>query len=244
VLQWRPSPVQPVLIPEAEQQSLRRDWSPMLTPRAVEEAPAVSPTPPEEKVDPLPFRVLHPLGADYWLMESADGLVVLNPAAAWERILFEETRARAAAGGAATQALLAPLAVTLSPREHDLLRPHLEKLRLMGLGVEDFGGNTVMLHSLPPGCTGDGDPHALLSALIDELQKAGDRAPRHRLDDDALAAAVARQAARLERPAGAAEITNLLRRLLTCEMPYCCPAGQPTIILFSYQELARKFGKR
>lgn len=266
VMNWKPSPVQPALIPEKEQHSLRRDWSPMLTPRADPAPPAVesaahapdnasdgepptTSTPgaePQAPVTepPMPFRVLHPLGDQYWLLQSGDGLVVLSPSAAWERILFEETRARAAAGGAATQALLAPLAVTLSPREHDLLRPHFEKLRLMGLGVEDFGGNTVMLHSLPPGCSGDGDPHALLSLLVDELQKAGDRAPRHRLDDDSLAAAVARQAARFQPPASHAEVTRLVQRLLSCEMPYCCPAGNPTLILFSFQELARKFGRR
>jgi DNA mismatch repair protein MutL len=36
----------------------------------------------------------------------------------------------------------------------------------------------------------------------------------------------------------------LLQRLLACEMPYCCPAGKPTLVQISRQELARKFGKR
>jgi len=198
-----------------------------------------SPAPP-----PLPFTILAPLTAAYWLLQSEEGLVVLDPRAARERILFEEARRRAKAGGVVSQQLLSPVTVPLSPREFDLIRPHLPTLRLMGIGAEEFGTNTIIIDSLPPGSTADGDAPAMLSALIADLQTAGDRAPQRRLDDEAIAAAVARQAARFQSPADTAAVTSLVRRLLACDMPYCCPEGKPTLIQISFQELARKFGKR
>jgi DNA mismatch repair protein MutL len=114
----------------------------------------------------------------------------------------------------------------------------------MGVGAEDFGANTIIIDSLPPFYSGDGDAPALISALITDLQHAGDRAPQRRLDDEAIAAAVARQAARLQPPDTADGVTILTTRLLACDMPYCCPEGRPTLIQISFQELARKFGKR
>ena len=193
---------------------------------------------------PLPFRILSPLSDAYWLLQGDEGLVILDHRAAWERILFEEARIRAAAGGVASQQLLSPITVALSPREYDFLRPHLKTLRLMGVGAEDFGTNTILIDSLPPFYAGDGDAPALISALITDLQNAGDRAPQRRLDDEAIAAAVARQAARLQPPAGPDGVASLVTRLLTCDMPYCCPEGRPTLIQISFQELSRKFGKR
>ena len=65
-----------------------------------------------------------------------------------------------------------------------------------------------------------------------------------RLDDDVVAAAVARQAAKIPVPPDAAEARALVSSLLACEMPYCCPDGNPTLIQISFQELARKFGRR
>ena len=260
-VQWRPAPRQPVLLPVPHDRTQGTDRT-----DGTDDAPAeVQPVSPKSHSShespsptgyrapitdhrspaaPLPFRILSPLSDSYWLLQGDEGLVILDHRAAWERILFEEARIRAAAGGVASQQLLSPITVSLSPREYEFLRPHLKTLRLMGVGAEDFGPNTILNDSLPPFYTGDGDTPALISALITDLQNAGDRAPQRRLDDEAIAAAVARQAARLQPPVSTAGVTTLVNRLLACDMPYCCPEGRPTLIQISFQELARKFGKR
>lgn len=247
VPRWSPPPRQPTLLPEypgPPPESHGRDGK-----NGSHDFPATSDSPPAQSAEsapprPLPFTILNPLGDQYWLLQSDEGLVVLDHRAAWERILFEEGRARAAAGGAASQQLLSPITVTLSPREYDFLRPHLKTLRLMGVGAEDFGANTLIIDSLPPVYSGDGDTPALISSLIADLQHAGDRAPQRRLDHEVIAAAVARQAARLQPPGNMESVSLLTSRLLACDMPYCCPEGRPTLIQISFQELARKFGKR
>jgi len=256
-VQWRPAPRQDVLPIERPEKTPTTSIAARPEPPATDyrppgtehPLPARDPLPafterPAAPPPPLPFTILAPLTSAYWLLQSEEGLVVLDPRAAQERILFEDARRRAKAGGVASQQLLSPVTVPLSPREFDLIRPHLPALRLMGIGAEEFGANTVIIDSLPPGSTADSDAPAMLSALIADLQSAGDRAPQRRLDDDAIAAAVARQAARLQSPADMAAVTTLVRQLLVCDMPYCCPEGKPTLIQFSFQELARKFGKR
>ena len=271
VLAWRAPQDQPSLIPEPEQRALRRDWSALPIAPAAPAAPVVTPasdnarvpilsgeaeaSPPLDNTTapdhPAPpdttrpaFRVIGRLGEAYWLMESDEGLVVLDCRAARERILYEETRNRRRAEPLPSQALLSPITVQLGPREFDFLRPHLGTLRAMGIGAAEFGGNTLVIDSLPPFHAADGDTAALVSRLIADLRHAGERAPQRRLDDDAIAAAVARQAARAPVPESPDGARALTAELMACEMPYCCPEGRPTLIQISFHELARKFGRR
>lgn len=256
VPRWTPPPVQGALLPAAPLPALRHVWqgvparpAPPSAPPAPDPAlPAAPLNPPEAPPPPAPlpdpgFQVLGLLGSSYLILQSPEGLVLLDHRAAWERILYEEARQRSAAQPHPSQALLAPLTVTLSPREFDFLKPHLPTLRRWGLGLEEFGPNTVLIDSLPAFLKADGDLPALLSALLDDLRHANERSPLRRLDDSAIAAAVARQAARRQPPATLENAATLTARLMACDLPYCRPDGSPTLIQFSYQELARKFGR-
>ena len=255
VARWVVPPEQRTLIPEPEQRALRHDWSDF--PAAAVAAAAVAagggegaPVEPAKAVAAVrkpaevPFRMLSRLGDVYWLMEGEEGLVVLDCRAARERILYEEARARRSGEPLAGQILLSPITLQLAPREFDLLRPHLPALRRMGVGASEFGANTVMVDSLPPFWEADGSTAERISGLLADLREAGEPLTLRRLDDDAVAAAVARQAAKIPVPSDAAEARALVSSLLSCEMPYCCPDGNPTLIQISFQELARKFGRR
>lgn len=255
VARWVVPPEQRTLIPEPEQRALRHDWSDF--PAAAVAAAAVAagggegaPAEPSKAVTAVrvpaevAFRMLSRLGEVYWLMEGEEGLVVLDCRAARERILYEEARARRSGEPLAGQILLSPITLQLAPREFDLLRPHLPALRRMGVGASEFGANTVMVDSLPPFWEADGSTAERISGLLADLREAGEPLTLRRLDDDAVAAAVARQAAKIPVPSDAAEARALVSSLLSCEMPYCCPDGNPTLIQISFQELARKFGRR
>jgi len=262
VPRWTPPIIQPPLIPAYETRALRHDWADPLSPvetrpeappgpdllrpeagllQTTESAPA--PSLPAPLVTAPAFHPIGLLGTAYLILESPEGLVLLDHRAAWERILYEESKARSATQPVASQALLAPLTIALSPREFDFLKPQLPALRRLGLGLEEFGPNTVLIDSLPAFLRADGEIPALLSALLDDLRHASDRTPQRRLGDAAIAAAVARQSARRQPPATMENASTLVTRLMSCEMPYCRPDGSPTIIQFSWQELARKFGR-
>jgi DNA mismatch repair protein MutL len=177
-------------------------------------------------------------------MESDDGLVMMDFRAAWERVLFEEASSRAATESVASQGLLVPHTLELSPKESDFVRGQLVILRKLGVGIEEFGPHTFKVDALPAAFGATLDAEVVLTDLLHELRQAGERAAMRRLDLEAIAATISRQAARLRPTGSPEEMDLLLTRLLTCEMPYCCPAGKPTLIQISRQELARKFGKR
>ncbi|MFN0129275.1 MAG: DNA mismatch repair endonuclease MutL [Verrucomicrobiales bacterium] len=190
------------------------------------------------------YRLLGLLAQTYALFESDEGLVLMDLRAAHERVLYENLRAQSLAAPTSSQPLLVPLVLTLPPRESALVRDHLALLQRLGFGLEEFGSNTLKVESLPAHLPPTADPAAWLADLLHDLTRLGEGAARARLDFDSLAAAVAARATPRSAARTETEIDSLLTRLLACDMPYCDPLGRPTLIQFSHQELARKFGRR
>ncbi len=200
--------------------------------------PTSAPAPAPEK-----FKLIGLMDPLYVLWESLEGLVLMELRAAHERVLYEDLRRQMQAGAVASQRLLVPVPVRLAPSDFALAMDQSEALARLGFGVEDFGENTVKIDALPawPGLE---DPAALLEAVLDDLHTLGESGARARLDVDALASAVCARAVPRAGRISPAEAESLLARLLACDMPYCDPAGRPTLVQLSFSELARKFGRR
>ncbi len=136
-----------------------------------------------------------------------------------------------------------PLMLQVSPRDHELLSRHLPALQKLGIEAEPFGANTLKIDALPTFLRTD-DPATLLSQVVDELSSLSSRSSALRLGEDMIATTVCRHAVKANDHLRKPELASLVRDLMACEMPYCCPHGRPTLIQISYQELERKFGRR
>lgn len=189
------------------------------------------------------FRILGILNKLYVLLESSDGLVLMDQHAAHERVLFEQLRRQMESGGVASQRLLVPVTLETTPRDAELLRRHLEVLQRLGIGLEPFGPNVFKVESLPAFVRSD-EPTALLDAMLEELRKESSRMSALRLGEDVVATTVCRQAVKANDRLKEPEVERLLADLLACELPYCCPHGRPTLVLIPNNELERRFGRR
>lgn len=198
---------------------------------------------PEEKPKASDYRLLGVLGKLYVLLESREGLVLMDQHAAHERVLFEQMKTRMETDGVPSQGLLTPITVDLPPRDFDLLSKNLETLNKLGISAEPFGGGTLKIDALPSFLKSD-DPESFLQEVIDEIRSASDRTSSLRLGEDMIATTVCRHAVKANDPLHDAELIKLLADLLECDMPYCCPHGRPTLIQIGYGELERKFGRR
>jgi DNA mismatch repair protein MutL len=189
------------------------------------------------------FRILGILNKLYVLMENAEGLVLVDQHAAHERILFEELRRRMEEQGVPSQRLLLPQVIELAPRDAEWIECNLATLRKMGLGVEEFGRHTFKLESLPPFLSG-AEPARLLQDVIDSLKSASHHSSPLRLGEEMIAKTVCRHAVKANDLLHHPEVEKLIRDLLECELPYCCPHGRPTMIQISLGELEKKFGRK
>jgi len=183
------------------------------------------------------------IGKLYVLMESSDGLVLMDQHAAHERVLFEKMRNAMEKEGVPAQRLLMPVMLPLTPRDYDLLSRNVATLAKLGIEAAPFGANTLKIDTLPSFLKTD-DPVRLLSQIVDELSGISSRASSLRLGEDMIATTVCRHAVKANDLLRQPELKSLLEDLMACEMPYCCPHGRPTLIQITYQELERKFGRR
>jgi len=189
------------------------------------------------------FEIIGVLSKLYVLMESADGLVLVDQHAAHERILFEELRRRMESQGVPTQKLLLPQTFDVPPRDADWIECNLSTLQRMGIGIESFGPDNFRIDSLPSFLSVS-DTAQFMRKVIDDLKGTGNSASAMRLGEEMIAKTVCRHAVKANDPLRYPEVEKLIRDLLDCDVPYCCPHGRPTMIQISLAELEKKFGRK
>jgi DNA mismatch repair protein MutL len=185
------------------------------------------------------FRWIGLLHQRFGILESHDGLVLCDPRAARERIVYERIL-QAQQQGIVSQGLLVPLLIDLDPREMDVVLRNQECFATAGLELGDFGGGTLQVRSLPAFLHLT-DPRAFVHEVVDDLLAGG--AGGARLAYDKLARCLAKRAG-LQEKISADTAMVLLEELFTCDLPYCAADGRPTLSEFSLRELERRFGNR
>ncbi len=85
----------------------------------------------------------------YLVVETEAGLEIIDQHALHERVLYEQLRAKVLAGPLERQRLLVPEPVDLSPLEAAAVLEERELLGKIGIEIEPFGGDTVLVSSFP-----------------------------------------------------------------------------------------------
>jgi DNA mismatch repair protein MutL len=176
----------------------------------------------------------------YLVVETPEGMLVIDQHALHERILFEQLKRRIRSGVLETQRLLIPEPVDLTAEQAARTLEHREALAELGLGVEDFGGGTVLLTSYPA-ILGSRAPQTTLRAVVDHLMNK-DRPPtREQLLNDLLSLMACHAAVKAGDRLSPEEISALIAQRGLADDTHHCPHGRPTALLFSRQELDRQF---
>lgn len=215
----------------------------VVPPPATEVAPiSESTTEPAQQAPWSWCRVLGQAGGLYVVLETEDGLILMDPHAAHERVLYEKFMQALLRHEVKMQGLLAPESVDLSPEQANRVRENLDALQEMGFGLAHFGGDTFVVDALP-GFLGTVSARVLLSEIASTLDRGGRRAGTERWAEQQIAMAACKAAVKARDRLTVQEIEQLVRELAGCEMPYTCPHGRPTLIYMGYAELRRKFGR-
>ncbi len=186
------------------------------------------------------FKLLAVLNDTYILMQGEDGLVLLEPRAARDRIIYERVlEAVKATGGLKTQGLLVPEVLDLDARDFDVVMSHLENFNEAGIAIEPFGGSSIQIQSLPA-LLEVKNPLEFIASVIDELiETQGGRRGKH-MAFEVFAETLSNKISKYE-PCDLRGAESLLDEMFACDLPYCTPDGRPTLIQISYKELEKKF---
>jgi DNA mismatch repair protein MutL len=244
---------------------VEESWSPLATPRQdptpLRPAPALAETSGPQhsgSAGPIvhattPSAATRPVSASaelramqvhdcYLVVETGDGLTVIDQHALHERILYEHLRRRVLAGSVEVQKLLMPVTVELTAREAGLLLDRADVLAELGLSVAPFGGQTVALEAYPT-LLARADPADLLRSIVEHLETSSQEIGRHDLLDGLLHMMACKAAIKAGQRLAPEEIATLIAQRHLVDDHHHCPHGRPTALTLSRAELDRQFGR-
>ena len=188
---------------------------------------------------PEPLRYVGEIFKTYILAERGDELCLIDKHAAHERQLFEKLAANY--GDVPSQLLLEPVAVDLSAEEKQALMDNIPLLENAGIEIDDFGGSTVFLRSVPADVE-QGNAEDLLVELASKLAK-GSRDALSEKTEWVLHSISCRAAIKAGDHSSPQEFMALAEKILSGEVPPFCPHGRPCVLKLTRKELEKQFGR-
>jgi len=176
----------------------------------------------------------------YLVLETPEGMLLIDQHALHERILFEQLRQRVRDGKLEVQRLLIPEPIDLPAEQAALVLEAAEALRELGLEVSDFGGNTILLSSYPT-LLGRKPALDIFRGVVDYLLSKERPPTRDAMLHNLMATMACKAAVKAGDHLTPEEIARLLELRQLAEDSHHCPHGRPTSLLFSRRELDKQF---
>jgi DNA mismatch repair protein MutL len=184
------------------------------------------------------LRVIGQAAQTYIIAEGPGGMYLIDQHAAHERILYERMLAERDSNQVASQTLLSPAIVELTPSQATKLESRLNQLEPWGFQIAPFGTNTYRVSAIPADMSENEIPETI-AELLDQTEDA-DKA----WDEEALITIVCHSAIRAGQTLSMPEMRDLVRQIEATDIPHSCPHGRPTMIHLSASQLEREFGRR
>jgi len=187
-------------------------------------------------------RILGQFQDSYIIASDNYGLLIIDQHVAHERILYEKLASAMQRNSVEIQGLLVPLTLELPPHQIAILEGVLPELNRNGFQVERFGGNAVLIRSVPA-IAKDSDCQRLLTEILEGLESEERTHDLGRIRDRIAVSMACRAAIKVHTPLTMEKMQWLLDELTQTRMPTNCPHGRPIILRFSLYEIERNFGR-
>lgn len=195
----------------------------------------------DEKDDVPTFKVVGEAFNTYIIVEIKNDLYYIDKHAAHERMNFERLKKEAAQTGIASQALLVPTAVSMTPEEYEAVISNLSLLSKCGFAAEDFGSNTVIVREIPALLEGCDVKDLILEIAQKLLEHKTDIEPEKM--DWIFHSSSCRAAVKGGDKTTPQERELFVEKLLSMPEIRYCPHGRPVMVKVSRYELEKQFGR-
>ncbi len=177
----------------------------------------------------------------YLLTQTSEGMVIVDQHAAHERILYEQFLAEFQNQQSQHQSVdIKPITIELSLVEAHLLTEHLETLRSIGFGIDEFGGTTFKVSALPQ-LLADRQPQKLITELLDEIHLGRELSELDSLSQRTLAFLACRHAVKAGDVLSPDQRKELLIKLSQTSSNFTCPHGRPVSVTFKLADFEKIF---
>lgn len=171
-----------------------------------------------------------------------EGLCIIDQHVAHERVLFERIMERLTTESLESQRLLIPVVIDLPAAERSALVSKTEVLARVGFEIEEFGGDSIRISSVPALLPPD-ECDAAIRALADDLEGL-DRGLRIEDALKQIAATTACHAAvKAHYPLTLEKMHHILEELRATAYSTVCPHGRPVMLRITRREIEKNFDR-
>jgi len=175
----------------------------------------------------------------YLLVSVKSGMLVIDQRRAHERILYDQFHAALTKRNGASQQLLFPKTVHVSPVDYQLALDLREELTSLGFQFDESGTNTFVLRGIPALTPGENEEE-LFANLLAQLRADTGRLKLER--SESLARSLARRSTlRHQTRLGEVESRALLDQLFASTNPSYTPTGEPITTVLTLDKIQGLF---
>jgi len=186
------------------------------------------------------LNIIGQFHAEYILCQSGGELVIIDQHAASERVAFQRLVRQCAEGTVESQQLLFPETLELSFSEVAAAQRFSSDLSRIGLVLEPFGGNTVIISAIPRLAIAR-DSSRLVRDILAELVQLGTSAVFRDVQESLLSSIACHSVVRGVHQLDQRQITELLRSMDETDFAASCPHGRPVSHTITLKELEKIF---
>ncbi|GHT55920.1 DNA mismatch repair protein MutL [Bacteroidia bacterium] len=175
----------------------------------------------------------------YLITPLKSGLSLIDQHRAHVRILFDEYMQRMRQQQGVSQGALFPEIISFTPAQATVLPFLLDDLAYMGFDLSDLGNNSYSINGVPAGLESS-DVIGILQDMTDKVLETGCEVKEE--ITETLALTLAKKAAiPYGKMLSEEEAAGLIAGLFASSSPNYTPDGKPIIIVFSEEELQKRF---
>ena len=172
----------------------------------------------------------------YLLATVKSGMMLIDQRRAYERILYDQFYTALTKRNGASQQLLFPKTVTLTPVDFQLAIDLREELVNLGFQFDELGQNTFIVRGIPTLTMGENEEE-LFANLLAQLREDTGRLKLDRVES--MARSLARRAS--QRHVSRLSLTErraLVDQLFASANPSYTPSGEPVMTVLSLDKIA------
>jgi DNA mismatch repair protein MutL len=179
---------------------------------------------------------------NYILSQTSDGIIIVDQHAAHERLVYERLKKQMSLNGVSSQTLLIPEIIELSEQDSALLMEISVELDRFGLGIENFGGSSIIVRETPA-ILGEVNSKNLILDILDELKETSHTNLVKEKLDAILSRIACHGSIRSGRIMRAEEMNALLREMEVTPHSGQCNHGRPTYVELKLSDIEKLFGR-
>ncbi|MFR1836408.1 MAG: DNA mismatch repair endonuclease MutL, partial [Turicibacter sanguinis] len=195
--------------------------------------------PTRQAIPQLELHYIGQLHGTYLLAQNEEGLFIVDQHAAMERIQYEKNYALLKDVKGDCIELIIPMVLKYSANELLLLKESLPSLMKFGFEIEEFGGQSLVVRTIPVWVQ-NLDAKLIVETILQQIIY-DNKVDIGKLRESVAIMMSCKGSIKANQYINEHEIKQMLVDLCLCDQPYTCPHGRPIIVKLTKYEIEKLF---